>query len=307
MSKFIGDEDQDISEIHTECKFDNFKSKVRDLIKRLFPRKGVSKFPDKIDYDAVFKNHATLMRGYGTVLKKDAKTFDMFIFRTVFVQSHIYKKLKSLRTIYIVEIATLYDMDNNAVRSTLNGLVEDIDKLSDCLFYFPAITIKTIIVSIPILASAAAVAYPIWDFFLELWNQGIHNAAYLKFLSALGLTFLMYLGVAALSFIDKRLLFIFPEDNPQGHFDKWKKWCKAFLGKSTGGTIYKKENKLFASLRMGKKIESPVDLFIFMAIALVVLYILVTLSILTPNQFEHSCYLLTVSIIFLLVARRKTV
>ena len=141
----------------------------------MFPRKGVSKFPDKIDYDTVFKNHAALMRGYGTVLKKDAKikdakTFDMFIFRTAFVQSHIYKKLKSLRTIYLVEIAILYDVDNNAVRSTLNGLVEDIDKLSGCLFYFPAITIKTIILSIPIIVSAATVAYPIWDFFLELWN-----------------------------------------------------------------------------------------------------------------------------------------
>ncbi|MGP8330323.1 MAG: hypothetical protein ACT6FF_08415 [Methanosarcinaceae archaeon] len=109
MLKFIGDEDRDIFEIHNECKLDNFKSEVRDLIKRLFPRKGVSKFPDKIDYDMVFKNHAALMRGYGTVLKKDAKTFDIFIFRTVFVQSHIYKKLRSLRTIYIVEIATLYD------------------------------------------------------------------------------------------------------------------------------------------------------------------------------------------------------
>jgi hypothetical protein len=239
----------------------------------------VSKFPDKIDYDMVFKNHAALMRGYGTVLKKDAKTFDMFIFRTVFVQSHIYKKLKSLRTIYIVEIATLYDMDNNAVRSTLNRLVEDIDKLSDCLFYFPAITIKTIILSLPIIVSAATVAYTMWDFFLELWNQGINNAAYLKFLSALGVTFLMYLGFAALSFIDKRLFFIFPEDNPQGHFDKWKKWCKAFLGKSTGGTIYKKENKLFASLRMRKELELPVDVFIFMCIVLVVLYILVTLCL----------------------------
>ena len=191
MLKFIGDEYRDISEIHNECKLDNFKSEVRDLIKRLFPRKGASKFPDKIDYDVVFKNHAALMMGYGTVLKKDAKikdakTFDMFIFRTAFVQSHVYKKLKLLRTIYIVEIAILYDADNNAVRSTLNGLVDDIDKLSDCLFYFPAITIKTIIVSIPILASAAAVAYPIWDFFSESWNQGLNNAAYLKFLSALG-------------------------------------------------------------------------------------------------------------------------
>lgn len=307
MLKFIGDEYRDISEIHNECKLDNFKSKVRDLIKRLFPRKGASKFPDKIDYDMVFKNHAALMGGYGTVLKKDAKTFDTFIFRNVFVQSHIYKKLKSLRTIYIVEIATLYDTDNNAVRSTLNRLVEDIDKLSDCLFYFPAITIKTVILSLPIIVSAATVADPMWDFFLELWNQGVHNAVYIKLLSALGLTFLMYLGFAALSFIDKRLLFIFPEDNSQGHFDKWKKQCKAFLGKSTEGTIYKKENKLFASLRMGKEFESPVDLFIFMAIALVVLYILVTLSILTLNQCEHLCYLLIVSIIFLLVVRRKTV
>jgi len=125
MLKFIGDEGRDGSEIHNECKLDNFKSKVRYLIKRLFPRKVASKFPDKIDYDMVFKNHATLMRGYGTVLKKDAKTFDIFIFRTVFVQSHIYKKLRSLRTIYLIEIATLYDMDNNTVRSNLYRLVED--------------------------------------------------------------------------------------------------------------------------------------------------------------------------------------
>lgn len=306
MLKFIGDGDRDISEIHNECKLDNFKSEVRDLIKRLFSRKGVSKFPDKINYDAVFKNHATLMRGYRTILKKDANTFDIFLFRTLFVQSHVYKKLRSLKTIYLFEIVTLCDTDNNAIRSTLNGLVEDIDKLSDCLFYFPAIT-KTIIVSVPIIVSAATVAYNRWDFFLELWNQGINNATYLKLLSALGVTFLMYLGFAALSFRDKRLLFIFPEDNPQGHFDKWKKRCKAFLGKSTEGTIYGKENKLFDSLRMRKELELPVDVFIFMCIVLVVLYILVTLSILTLNQFEHSCGLLTVSIICLFVARRKAV
>ena len=266
----------------------------------------MSKFPDKIDYDVVFKNHAALMMGYGTVLKKDAKTFHMF-FGTVFVQSHIYKKLKSLRTIYIVEIAILRDADNTAVRSNLNRLVEDIDKLSGCLFYFPAITIKTIILSLPIIVFAATVAYTMWDFFLELWNQGINNAAYLKFLSALGVTFLMYLGFAALSFIDKRLFFIFPEDNPQGHFDKWKKWCKVFLGKSTGGTIYGKETKLFTSLRMKKESELPVDFSIFMVIALLVLYILVTLSILTLNQLGYLFWLLIMPIMCFFVARRKAV
>lgn len=303
MLKFIGNEDRNISEIHNECKLGNFKSEVRDLIKRLFPRKGVSKFPDKIDYDMVFKNHAALMRGYGTVLKKDAKTFDMF-FRTVFVQSHIYKKLRSLRTIYIAEIATLYDTDNNAVRSTLNKLVEDIDKLSGCLFYFPAITIKTIILSIPIIAP---VAYIIWDFFSGSWNQGMDNVAYLKFLIALGVAFLMYLGFAALSFIDKRLLFIFPEDNSQGHFDKWKKRCKAFLGKSTEGTIYGKENKLFNSLMMKKEFESPVDVSIFTSIVLVLLCILVTRSIITPNQLGYLFWLLIMPIACFFVARRKTV
>lgn len=56
-------------------KLNNFKSKVRDLIERLYPRKGTSKFPDEIDYDKVFKNHAVLMGAYGTVLKKRLKEF----------------------------------------------------------------------------------------------------------------------------------------------------------------------------------------------------------------------------------------
>lgn len=79
MLKFIGDKDRNISEIHNECKLDNFKSEVRDLIKRLFPIKGVPKFPDKIDYDTVFKNHAALMRGYGTVLKKTQRLSTFFV------------------------------------------------------------------------------------------------------------------------------------------------------------------------------------------------------------------------------------
>ena len=285
-------------------RLDNFKSEVKDLIEYLFSRKGASKFPDKIDHDMVFKNHAVLMEAYGTVLKKDSKIFDMF-FRSLFVESHICKKLRSLRKIYLVEIATLYDKDNNNIRLTLNSLVEDIDKFSGCLFYFPTITIKTIISVIPIIAAAIAVVSHIPGFFPGSWSYGVNSGSYIMLLSALGLTVLVYLGFAALSFIDKRLLFIFLEDKPQKYFGKWKKRWKAFFGKNIEGTIYEKENKLFTSLRMRKELESPVDIYLFVAIILVLVTILVTLSILTPNQFAYSFWLLIMPITFFFVARRK--
>lgn len=286
-------------------RLDNFKSEVKDLIEYLFSRKGASKFPDKIDHDMVFKNHAVLMEAYGTVLKKDSKIFDMF-FRSLFVESHICKKLRSLRKIYLVEIATLYDKDNNNnnIRSTLNSLVEDIDKFSGCLFYFPTITIKTIISVIPIIAAAIAVVSHIPGFFPGSWSHGVNSGAYIMLLSALGLTFLVYLGFAALSFIDKRLLFIFLEEKPQKYFGTWKKRRKAFFGKNIEGTIYEKEDKLFTSLRMRKEPESPVDIYLFMAIILVLVNILVTLSTLTPNQFAYSFWLLIMPFFFVAVRRK---
>ncbi len=113
-------------------RLDNFKSEVRAFVEYWFLRRKNPQFPDNIDYNKVFKYHAVLMEAYGNVLKRDSKILDIFL-RSNFVQSHIYKKLIILRKVYLIEIATLYDMDNNIIRSDLNKLVEDIDKLSNCL------------------------------------------------------------------------------------------------------------------------------------------------------------------------------
>ncbi len=184
-----------------------FKSEIRLYRISFFKEKTLkhSSIPDNIDYNTVLKDHAVLMEAYGNVLKKDSKILDM-LFRSEFVQSHIYKKLIILRKIYLIEIATLYNTDNNIIISDLHKLVEDIDKFSDCLFYFSPI--KTFISSIPIIAAAITAVSSIIGFFHLPSIQSINVGPYLGLLIALGLTFLMYLGVAALSFIDKRSLFM---------------------------------------------------------------------------------------------------
>ena len=289
----------------------NFKSKLRYLIGYSFSRKGVAMFPDKISYYNAFKNHAVLMEAYGTVLKNALNTPDIFC-RNKFVESHVYKKLRSLRKIYLVEIAALYDPDNNILRSTLNKLVEDIDKFLSNLFYFPTITLKGIILTI---IAAIAVIYQLRDILLPIAAGsksiflflGVYLGAYL------GVNLVLFLGLALFSFIDKRLLFIIPEYKLQGHFDKWKKMWKAFLGNNIEGTIYEKENKLFDSLKMRKNIEPGVDillLYIIIFVALVILEVLLGVlgSFLTFNQFIFTFYLLFLLSpipVFLFMAKRK--
>lgn len=192
-------------------RLDNLKSEVRHLVEYFLPRKGMLTFPAEINYDDVFKNHEVLMNAYGMVLKRYSKTFDTF-FRSLFIESHLYKKLWSLKKIYLVEIAILYNSDNNTTRSKLNRLVDDIDKFSGCLSYFPTISWREILLYIlPTFAAATAVVYPLRGLFPESWIQGMDMGAYLTLLTALGLTLLVYLGFVALSFVGKCRFFVFPE------------------------------------------------------------------------------------------------
>jgi len=280
----------------------NLKSKMRRPIEHLFSRKGVLKFPSEIGYDTVFKNHAVLMNAYGTVLKRDSQTFDWF-FRSGFIESHIYKKLRLLKKIYLVEIAALYNSDNNTARRlTLNKLVEDIDKFSGCLFYFPTISWREILLYIiPTIAAATAVVYHLRGLFPDSWSPGVNMSAYLTIITALGLTFLVYLVFAAVSFIDKRRFFIFPEYKALRFFDRLKKRYEAFSGGNIEGTIYEKENKLFGSLRMVKEPESPVDIYLFITIIWGIQSILLALSAL--NEF----WLILVFIPFFFLLKRKAV
>ncbi len=121
---------------------------------------------------------------------------------------------------------------------------------------------------------------------------------------ALGITFLMYLGVAALSFIDKRSLFMYPEDKPRIHIE-WRNRWKAFLGKNIEGTIYEKENKLFKSIGYFKEPESPVDLFLFLALIITVIDILITQSVFIINQLSYLFWLILISLTIFIMAKRK--
>jgi len=286
----------------------NLKSKIRRPIEHLFLRKGVSKFSDEIAYDDVFKNHAVLMEAYGAALERDSRTPDWF-FRRWFVESHIYKKLQSLRKIYLVEIASHYNSDNNPTRTTLDKLVEDLDKFSSCLFYFPNIGWKEFLLYIlPSIAAVTVVAYNVRAFIYPSWSQWVNAVAYQILLISLGLTLVVVFLIinpffAVVSFIDKRRFFIFPEYKPRGFFDKLKKWFESFLGKNIEGTIYEKENKLFHSLRMKKEPEYPVDIVLFMFIIIFALAILDTLSML-PNQVHSLVWLLIALSLFFFVRRK---
>jgi hypothetical protein len=220
----------------------------------------------EIDYYRGFKNHVTLMEGYKSVLKNSISTTDRFC-RTKFVESHIYKKLKIIRKIYSVEIATLPDSDTH--RQTLNNLVENIDKFQRDLSYFPNITTKEVIsIIVPILAAIGAI-YSL----SKIWSPINAEAVLLGiFLLSLLVFYCAYCFVLAVfSFVDKRLLFIFPEyklfpdDKRQRGSDKWKKRWKAFSGKEIEGTIYEKENELFKSLKMIKIAEQDVDIALIMS------------------------------------------
>ena len=66
------------------------KSIVGNLIK-IFP--GEIRSTGKIDYDEVLKNHGALMNAYGRVRKRVSKTPVQIFYRSLFVESHIYKHL----------------------------------------------------------------------------------------------------------------------------------------------------------------------------------------------------------------------
>lgn len=285
-------------------RLDNLKSKVRQVLDYFSPGKRVLKFPSGIDYDRTFKNHAVLMNAYGTVLKRDSKTFDT-LFRSLFIESHIYKKLRLLKKIYLVEIAILYNPDNNTTRSKLNELIEDINKLSSSLFCFPTIGWREIFYILPTFAAAIAVVYHLWGLFPESWSQGVDMSAYLTIITALGLTFLVYLGLVALSFVEKRRFFVFPEYKAIMLFDRLQKRWNAFLGRNNEGTIYEKENKLFDSLRRGKETEFPVDIVLIMVIILCALEVLVMLSILPPTSIAYLFWLLLMPFLILFTRIRK--
>lgn len=130
-------------------------------------------------------------------------------------------------------------------------------------------------------------------------------SAYLTIITALGLTFLVYLGLVALSFVEKRRFFVFPEYKAIMLFDRLQKRWNAFLGRNNEGTIYEKENKLFDSLRRGKETEFPVDIVLIMVIILCALEVLVMLSILPPTSIAYLFWLLLMPFLILFTRIRK--
>lgn len=129
----------------------------------------------KIDYDEVLKNHVALMNAYGSVIKRVSKTHEAIFFRSLFVESHIYKQLQSLKKIYLTEIAILQNTDNTSTKSALNKFVEDIDTLLNSLFHFPDITWKGIL---SILLPVLAVAYYLREILSGFWTQNVNQSLY---------------------------------------------------------------------------------------------------------------------------------
>lgn len=268
------------------------------------------KSTDEIDYDTVFKNHAVLMGAYRAVLK---------IGRNKFVESHIYKKLRLLRKIYLVEIATLPDYRH---RSTLNELVENTDKFQSDLSYYPDITSKGVIsIIVPILTAIAIIC----SWLREIWSPevaegvaegvGVGVGTYLLLFS-LGFYLELFLSLALVSFIDKRLLFIFPgyklfpEDKLQGRSDKEKKRWKSFLWKEIKGTIYEKEDILFKSLKARKNVEQDVDI-VLLEFMSTIIYIIITFALFSEKLFLlailPSCFFLPLMIFCIYVSVKRKV
>jgi hypothetical protein len=267
-------------------------SKAKGLVDFFRPKKRVPKFPEEVNYEEVFKNHAILMNAYGAILKRDARVFDV-LFRSLFVQSHIYKRLQLLKRIYLVEIAILYNLGNDKAKLTLNELVDDLDKLSNCLFYFHSIGWREFILYIlPTIAAATAILYHVWGLFPESWSAGVNISAYLTLLTVLGLIFLLYLCFGALSFVEKRRFFVFPEYKAVRFFDRLQKRGEAFLGWKTEGTIYEKEDKLFHSLGMRKEPELPIDIFLFLIVISLGLSLLSGLFIISETKTTYLIWLL---------------
>jgi hypothetical protein len=218
--------------------------------------------PDELNYGTVFEKHDSLMKGYKSVLKNSISARDSFCI--MFVESHIYKKLKMLRKIYSVEIATFHD--SNTHRKTLNDLVEHIDKFQRDLSYFPNITFKGVLsIIVPILTAIAVIcSQP------KIWSQIVAAPVgwWILFLLLLTYYCVLFFVWAVFSFVAKRRLFIsldykgFLWDKSQKGSDKRKTRWNAFSEKESEGTIYDKENKLFKSLNMRKIPEQGVDIYL---------------------------------------------
>ena len=281
------------------------KSIVGNLI-RIFP--GEIRSTGKIDYDEVLKNHAALMNAYGSVIKRVSKTPEPIFSRSLFVESHIYKQLQSLKKIYLTEIAILQNTDNTSAKSALNKFVEDIEKISKSLFHFPIITWKTILPLIPVLAAVLAAVYRFRPFFFKISSQSVSMGVYRVFLIALGLTALIMalveFVIVFLSFIDKRRFFLYPEYGAIELRDRMKKRSEAFWGSKIRSTIYDKENKLYRSLGIeSKDTEQPVDIIILMIFAAFIFWIIPV--VLNIYLFAYLFWLLILPITLILVRRRS--
>ena len=146
----------------------------------------------------------------------------------------------------------------------MNKFVEDIDTLLNSLFHFPAITWKGIL---SILVPVLAVAYYLRDFLSSLWPQNVNTSLYYTMITAVGMVVSIIIGLyllnLALSFVDKRRFFLFPEYDALKFRDRMKKRLEAFLGSKIERTIYEKENKLYQSLGVRKEPEFPIDVLLF--------------------------------------------
>jgi len=270
------------------------KSFVGNLI-RIFS--GEIRSPREIDYDEVLKNHGALMNAYGSVCKSVSMTSDIF-YRSLFVESHIYLQLQSLKKIYLTEIAILQNTDNTSAKSALNKFVEDIDTLLNSLFHFPAITWKGIL---SILVPVLAVPYYLRYFLSGLWPQNVNQSLYHTMITAVGMVVSIIIGLYllnfALSFVDKRRLFLFPEYDALKFRDRMKKRLEAFSGSKIERTIYEKENNLYQSVGVRKEPELPIDLLIFLILTGGIA------TVFFENFFMPYVFLI---IMFLLLFRRST-
>jgi len=221
--------------------------------------------PRETDYNEVLKNHGALMNAYGSVRKRVSKTPEQIFYRSLFVESHIYKQLQTLKKIYVTEIAILQNTNNTSAKSALNKFVEDIDTLLNSLFHFPDITWKGIL---SILVPFLAVAYYLRDFLSGFWAQNVNPSLYHAMITVVGMMISIIIGLyllsAALSFVDKRRFFLFPEYDALKFRDRMKKRLETFFGSKIERTIYEKENKLYQSLGVRKEPELPIDVLIFL-------------------------------------------
>ena len=286
-------------------KVELLKSIVGNLIRTF---SGEIRSTGKIDYDEVLKNHGALMNAYGSVRKRVSKTPEQIFYRSLFVESHIYKQLQSLKKIYLTEIAILNNTDNNSTKSALNKIVEDIEKFSKSLFHFPIITWKTILPLIPVLVAVLVAVYQFQPFFFKISSQSVSMGVYRVFLIAFGLTALIMalveFVIVFLSFIDKRRFFLYPEYEAIELRDRMKKRSEAFLGSKIKSTIYDKETKLYRSLGMVfKDAEQPVDIIILIIFAAFFFWIIpVGVNI---YLFAYLFWLLILPLTLILVRRRS--